>query len=129
MNSKRTQSGITLLGFLFVLIIAGFFIYMAMILVPIYSEYMGVSKSVDDLARQPGAAEKPIDDIRRDIMFKFSLQYVSDDSIKAQQIRVVSVNGLKTLDIAYERRVHFVSNIDFAISFHKTAILSHAANP
>jgi len=129
MNSKRTQSGITLLGFLFVLVIAGFFIYMAMILVPIYSEYMGVSKSADDLARQPGAAEKPIDDIRRDIMFKFSLQYVSDDSIKAQQIRVVPVNGLKTLDIAYERRVHFVSNIDFVISFHKTATLSHAANP
>jgi hypothetical protein len=129
MNAKRSQSGITFLGFLFVLIILGFFAYMAMTLVPIYSEYMGVSKSADDLAKQPGAAEKQIDDIRRDIMFKFSLQYVGDDSIKPQQIRVVPVNGIKTLDIAYERRAHFISNIDFVVAFHKTAILSHAANP
>ncbi len=129
MNSKRTQSGITLLGFLFVLVVAGFFVYMAMILAPIYSEYMGVSKAGDEIAKQPGSAEKSIDDIRREIFFKFSLQYVADASIAQQQVRVVTVNGLKTLDIAYERRVHFISNIDFVISFHKTAALSHAANP
>lgn len=129
MSAKRIQSGITLLGFLFVLLVAGFFVYMAMTLVPIYAEYMGVSKSAEDVAKQQDAVERSIDDIRRDIMFKFSLQYVSNGSVPPQAIRVVTLNGLKTLDIAYERRVHFISNIDFVVVFHKTATLSRVANP
>ena len=126
MHSRRTQSGITLIGFLFMLVVIGFFAYMAMTLFPIYSEYMGVSKSVDDLSKQPGSAEKPIDAIRSDIMFKFSLQYVGDNSVRPQDIKVIPVNGVKTLDVAYERRVHFISNIDFVVFFHKSAPLSHA---
>ncbi len=129
MNSKRTQSGITLIGFLFLLAVIGFFVYMAMILFPVYSEYSGVSKSVETLAKEPGSAEKSLDVVRTELMFKFSLQYVSDGSVPIQAIRVLTVNGLKTLDVAYERRIHFVSNIDFAISFHKTATLSPASSP
>jgi len=129
MNSKRTQSGITLIGFLFLLAVIGFFAYMGMILFPVYSEYSGVSKAVETLAKEPGSAEKSLDVVRTELMFKFSLQYVSDGSVPIQAIRVLTVNGLKTLDVAYERRIHFVSNIDFAISFHKTATLSHVSSP
>ncbi|QBB70641.1 DUF4845 domain-containing protein [Pseudolysobacter antarcticus] len=129
MNSKRTQSGITFIGFLFLLAVIGFFAYMGMILFPVYSEYSGVSKAVETLAKEPSSADKTLDALRSELMFKFSLQYVSDGSVPVQAIRVLTVNGLKTLDVAYERRIHFISNIDFAISFHKTATLSHVSSP
>ena len=36
---KRTQRGITLLGFIIVLAVVGFFAYVGMKLFPMYSEY------------------------------------------------------------------------------------------
>jgi len=42
---KTKQSGVTLIGFLVILLVVGFFGYMAMKLVPSYTEYGGVVKA------------------------------------------------------------------------------------
>jgi len=44
------QSGITLIGFLILLIVVGFFAYAAMKLVPAYVEYFGVVKAMNTVA-------------------------------------------------------------------------------
>ena len=46
MRTQRTQYGITLIGFAMVLIVVGFFAYAAMKLIPVYTEYFGVVKSL-----------------------------------------------------------------------------------
>ncbi len=45
----RKQHGITLIGFAIVLVIVGFFVYAAMKLIPVYTEYFGVVKSMKSL--------------------------------------------------------------------------------
>lgn len=42
MKGRKRSRGITLIGFLMLLGVVGFFGYMAMRLIPMYSEYMGV---------------------------------------------------------------------------------------
>ena len=117
---KTRQSGITLLGFLFILIIAGFFAFMAMKLVPAYAEYMGVVKTLKEAAAEPGEANKPLDQIKRDMSFKGDFQYVSDSTLKNARIRILTGNGTPQLSIQYDRDIPFIYNIDFLLHFEKT---------
>ncbi|HEV7491783.1 MAG TPA: DUF4845 domain-containing protein, partial [Rhodanobacteraceae bacterium] len=78
MNMQRNTRGITLIGFLVVLCVLGFFAYMVMRLMPMYIEYFGVLKAMEMVKNEPGSAQKPIEEIRREIMMKFDTQYVDE---------------------------------------------------
>ncbi len=118
---KSRQSGITLIGFVVILLIAGFFAYMAMKLVPPYMDYMGVSKAMQQVADE-GVNGKTQNDIRRDFMFKLSFQY-ADQVIKPADIHFVRVHDATSMKVAYDQRVHFIYNIDFLLHFEKSVDL------
>jgi uncharacterized protein DUF4845 len=126
MNMQRNNRGLTLIGFLVVLCVAGFFAYLAMRLLPIYVEYFGVVKAMETVKNEPGSAQKSIEEIRRDIMLKFNTQYVDESSVPPQAIQVKREAGGATLRIAYERRVNFMYNIDLVAVFDKSVILRNA---
>lgn len=119
---KSKQAGITLIGFLVVLIVVGFFGYMAMKLVPAYTEYMGVSKAMTQVA-SAGVEGKSLDDIRRDLMFKMGFQYVDDATIKPKDITLDRANNGATLHVAYDKQIPFIYNIDFLLHFEKSVPL------
>ena len=119
----KKQQGITLIGFVFVLAIAGFFAYMAMKLVPAYSEYMGVVKAMKAVATEPDLATKSPQEIQRDLAFKGSFQYVDDKTFSAQNITIKNGPGGGTLQVKYDKDVPFVYNIDFLLHFDKTVPL------
>lgn len=119
---KSKQSGITLIGFLFVLAIAAFFGFMAMKLVPSYVEFMGVNKAMNQVA-SGGVEGKTLDDLRRDLMFKMGFQYVDDATIKPKDITVKRSGNSAQLNVAYDKRVPFMYNIDFLLHFEKSVML------
>jgi len=51
---KRTQGGMTLIGFVLVLGLVGMFLYIGMKVIPMYTEYYAVKKSLDGLSMEPG---------------------------------------------------------------------------
>ena len=118
----QKQSGITLIGFLVVLVVVAFFGFMAMKLVPSYAEFMGVSKAMNQVATA-GTEGRTLDDIRRDLMFKLGFQYVDDATIKPKDITISRANNAALLKIAYDKRVPFMYNIDFMLHFEKTVPL------
>ncbi|SFS15330.1 protein of unknown function [Dyella sp. OK004] len=119
---KSKQSGITLIGFLIVLIVAAFFGYMAMKLVPAYAEFMGVNKAMNQVA-SGGMEGKTLEDIRRDLMFKMGFQYVDDATIKPKDITIDRKNNAAQLHISYDKRIPFMYNIDFLLHFEKSVAL------
>jgi Tfp pilus assembly major pilin PilA len=126
MNAHRYTQGITLIGFLILLCVAGFFAYVVMKLVPVYVEYFGVVKSMEQIKDEPGAAQKSIEEIRRDLNVKFDLQYVDEKDIPPQAIQLKREATGPTLRIAYEKRVPFMYNIDLVASFDKSVNLTNA---
>jgi len=120
---QRKVRGITLIGFLILLCVAGFFAYMAMRLIPMYIEYYGVVKAMEMVKNEPGSAQKSVEEIRRDLNAKFDTQYVDDNSVPPQAISVKRESGGATLRIAYEKRVNFMYNIDIVGVFDKSVIL------
>ena len=119
---KSKQSGITLIGFLVVLIVVGFFGFMAMKLIPAYTEFMGVNKAMNDIAT--GSMEgKTLDDVRRDLMKKMDFQYVDDATIKPKDITIKREGNAAQLSVTYDKRVPFMYNIDFLLHFEKSVAL------
>lgn len=116
---KSKQSGITLIGFIVVLAVAGFFAYMAMKLVPAYSEYMGVVKAMNQTATE-GVDGKSLDQIRRELIRKLDFQYVDDATIRPSDISMGQGASGNELRVSYDKDVPFMYNIDFLIHFEKS---------
>ena len=120
---KTKQSGVTLIGFLVILLVVGFFGYMAMKLVPAYTEYGGVVKAMNGIASE-GTNGKSPDGIRRDLMYKLSMQYVDDSTIQPGDITITHDNGgTSMLNVTYDKDVPFMYNIDFLLHFSKSVPL------
>jgi hypothetical protein len=120
---KSKQSGVTLIGFLFIMVIVGFFAFMAMKLFPSYSEYMGVVKAMNQVATE-GTNGKSLDDIRRGLMFKMGFQYVDDSTVKPNDITIThDAGGTSFLNVDYDKKIPFMYNIDFLLHFDKSVQL------
>lgn len=126
MKAHRYSRGITLIGFLILLCVAGFFAYVVMKLVPVYVEYFGVVKAMEQIKNEPGAAQKSVEEIRRDLNVKFDLQYVDEKDIPPSAIQLKREATGPVLRIAYEKRVPFMYNIDLVASFDKSVNLTNA---
>ncbi|RDI97100.1 DUF4845 domain-containing protein [Dyella solisilvae] len=119
---KSKQTGITLIGFLFMLVIAGFFGFMAMKLVPAYTEFLGVTKAMNQEAAD-GVQGKSLASVRGDLMKKMDFQYVGDDTIGSKNITIKRENNTAQLNISYDKRIPFMYNIDFLLHFEKSVTL------
>jgi len=116
---KSKQAGITLIGFLVVLAVVVFFAYMAMKLVPSYTEYMGVVKAMEQVSSE-GVDGKSLDEIRRELLFKLGFQYVDDATIHPSDITIGQGASGNELHVSYDKDVPFMYNIDFLIHFDKS---------
>ena len=109
------QRGITLVSFIIVLVIVGFFVYMGMVLGPSYSEYYGVVKSMKDLASQPESDKFDKAKLQSNLQRYFDVGYV--DSVQAKQLTLTRAKDKNEIDLNYEVRKPFIYNIDFVIKF------------
>lgn len=122
---RHRQDGITLIGFIFVLIIAGFFALMALKLVPAYIEYFGVVKAMNQLAEEPGAANMSLTQVRGNLDFKASFQYVDGDTLSnGKAVQLDRQKGKTNLVVDYNKTIPFVYNISFLLHFNKTVSLT-----
>ncbi len=67
MRLHHKARGITLIGFVILLAVVGFFVYLGMRLVPVYLEYMNVVKSMEQVRSEPGMAQASPEQIRRSL--------------------------------------------------------------
>lgn len=124
MRTRNKVEGITLIGFAILLAVAGFFAYLAMRLIPMYVEYFGVLKAMDQLRQDPRAASMGLAEARAELSLKFNTQYVDETSVPPQAISLKKEGGASTLRISYEKRVPFIYNIDLIGTFDKSINLS-----
>jgi len=118
---KRYHSGMTLIGFVFVLIVAGFFAFLIMRLFPVYSEYYSVVSSMKGIQSEAGVATMSPAKIRDLLSRRFLVNYVT--SVKPENIKIDRKNGYN-LTIQYEVRKPLMYNLDFVAKFEKTVELT-----
>ena len=128
MNSSRFQRGITLLGFIIVLAIAGFFAFLGMKIGPAYLEYMNVVTAMKGVAAEPGAATWSAAQIKKALEKRLYINYVNEKHVGLNNFEIKRQGGNQTLRVVYEVREDLIYNLDYVASFEKTINLTRSGN-
>jgi hypothetical protein len=107
---KRTQSGMTLIAFVIVLAVVGLFAYVAMKLVPMYSEYYAVKQALKGLASEPGIADRDPAKIQDLFFRRLYISYAED--VKPEHVKITRVDNGWKMDVNYEVRKPMIANLD-----------------
>ena len=119
---KRTQRGMTLLSFVIVLAVVGFFAYVGMKLFPMYSEYYSVRSAMKGLANEPGIANT---DPRKIQDLFFRRLYISySENVKPEHVKLKRVGAGWQMDVQYEVRKELIGNLDVVGKFESTQMLT-----
>ena len=109
------QRGITLVSFIIVLIVIGFFVYMGMVLGPSYSEYYGVVKSMKSLAAESDSEKADLTKLQNNLQKYFDVGYV--ESVQGKNLKLIRNKSQNEINLNYEVRRPFIYNIDFVMKF------------
>ena len=125
---KRTQRGITLLGFIIVLAVVGFFAYVGMKLFPMYQEYYAVRSAMKSLAKEPGVGSMEPARIQ-DLFFK-RLYINYSENVKPSHLKIERTDSGFKATVDYEVRKPLLYNLDVVGKFHaEQAVVRGAATP
>ena len=125
---KRMQHGMTLLSFVIVLGVVGFFAYIGMKLFPMYSEYYSVRQAIRGLQAEPGIANRDPGRIKDLFFRRLKISYsdnVKPDNVKLQRLES-GVGWEMTVD--YEVRKPLVGNLDVVGKFHADEKLTNVGD-
>ena len=122
---KRTQGGMTMLGFLITLSVVIMFIFCGMKIVPMYIEYYSVKKMLATISGNPEAASASKDKIRG--LFARSLQIDYVKIIKPEMLKIETTESGYNLVVDYERREELIANLDVVAKFRAEQALVRGA--
>ncbi|VAW43659.1 hypothetical protein MNBD_GAMMA02-1028 [hydrothermal vent metagenome] len=119
MRSLKKAKGFTLIGFIFVLGILGFFLFAGMQIGPVYMDHMSVMKAMKTAASE-GANQSPAE-IKSRISKLLYISYV--DQAKAKDFKIIRGNG-REIQVKYQVEKEFFYNLSFLMRFEDTVPLN-----
>ena len=120
---KRTQGGMTLIGFVIVLGVIGFFAYIAMRLVPMYSEYYAVKQALKGLEAEPGIANRDPAKIQDLFFRRLYISYA--ENVKPANVEIERIESGWEMHVVYEVRKPLIGNLDVVGKFDVTERLTN----
>lgn len=117
MQTLKSQRGMTAIGWLIVLGLIGFFVLLALRMIPSYLEFATVSSSLESLQNEPGMANKTPQDIRTMLDKRFDINAVN--SITAKDVAVQNQGSSFLVGVDYEVRMPVLGNVDVVMTFAK----------
>ncbi|MGB9428366.1 MAG: DUF4845 domain-containing protein [Gammaproteobacteria bacterium] len=121
MQSKRHQSGLTLISWIILIALVAFAFWFGFSLFPLYMQYYNISSSVQSSVQDITVGETP-QQILHSMDMRFTINAVQDPSLTPEKVVTVapSPNGeglILTLD--YDARTSFIGNVYLLAHFHK----------
>jgi Tfp pilus assembly major pilin PilA len=123
----RKQRGITLMGFIMVATIAGFFALMGFKLFPAYSEYYGVVQAMKSVAALPGSGNMDPEELKKALQKRFDVGYV--DTVEGKNATFIHATTGNQLNMNYEYRKPLFYNLDYVAKFDYTVTLNNQTAP
>ncbi len=122
MQYRHKQSGVTFWGFALVAFLIVFFVLLTLKLVPPYIENAKVRTALENVVKQPNAANMTKVEIVDALQRRFDVDDVSRANLKTDLTITKSADGRSTkLRIAYEVRVPLAYNISALLTFDENA--------
>ena len=122
---KRTQGGMTLIGFIIVLAVAGVFIYTGMKVIPMYSEYYAVKQALAGLSEEPEITQKSPAQIQDLFFRRLYISYA--ENVKPANVKIARKDAGYLMTVDYEVRKPLIANLDVVGKFNTEQELPRGA--
>ncbi len=116
MAMRHTQQGMTMIGWLVLLVLIGFLTLIALRLIPGYMEFYTILQSVESVHGQ-ATPETTAAQIRSDLSKRFNVNDV--ESVSPRDLIIKRQDGVLTIHVMYEFRVSMMGNVDAVIVFDR----------
>jgi len=116
----QKQQGMTLIGWVLVLALIGFFATLAIRLVPMYQEYYGLIKVMESMRTELKQNNLSKNQVELLLYKKFDTGYIK--SVKKENMEILRGKNsayITKIIIDYEVRKPFIAQIDLIGHFHK----------
>ena len=122
---KRTQGGMTLIGFIIVLAVAGVFIYTGMKVIPMYSEYYAVKQALAGLSEEPEITQKSPAQVQDLFFRRLYISYA--ENVKPANVKIARKDAGYLMTVDYEVRKPLIANLDVVGKFNTEQELRRGA--
>lgn len=121
--TRKSQSGLSLIGVMFVGAMLGAIVLLGLKLVPVLTEYHGIKRSIAAVAGEADPQNASVPQLRN----AFSKRATVDDitSISPADLDITKEDGRIVISVDYSRKVHLFSNVSLVIDFSATTGSSH----
>ena len=117
MTLPARQSGLTMIGFLFVLVVVLIAALLAFRVIPAYIEYFSVQKALQGALNDSNDLTRA--DVMRRIERRLGAEYI--DSVHANEIEVTRANNVTTASVAWQNKLHLLGNASLLLEFDASA--------
>ena len=114
---RRTQLGLTMIGFLFVAAVVLVVALLAFRMIPAYIEWYTIQKALE--AAIHDVTEPTLPAIRRAMDRKLSADYA--DAIQAKDVEVTRQGNVITASVSWQKKLPLVSNVSLLLDFDASA--------
>ncbi len=115
MKMRHRQSGMSILGMLFIGIMVGFFVMVGLRMSPSYFEYLTIKDAVTKTATEYDADKKTLRQLRTRVTNLFITNQVY--GYDPDDVKIYRKDGKTYIDANYEARIHVVGRIDAVMNF------------
>lgn len=124
-NNPHRQQGLTLISWLFVMALIGFFVILTLRMFPIYTNHFNIEGSLKSLAEEDNLYNMRKDQILELLERRMHINRV--EVFKKEHFTIdLKNNGNKVFKIAYEDRRPIMANIDVVVSFSDEIIVTQS---
>jgi len=116
-RARRTQQGLSMIGFLFVAAVVLVVALLAFRMIPAYIEWYTIQKALE--AAIHDVTEPTLPAIRRAMDRKLSADYA--DAIQAKDVEVTRQGNVITASVSWQKKLPLVSNVSLLLDFDASA--------
>ena len=118
MRTIRRQSGLTIIGFLFVVAVALVVTVVGFRVLPAYIEYFSVKGALNQTLSEVQDLNNP-NELRKAFQKRADAGYI--ESVGGRDIELAKVGNYYVATVAWTRKLHLVSNVSLLIEFEVRA--------
>lgn len=115
---RSRQRGATTLGMLCIVAVLGFGVYGVIRLVPLYMEYLAVSRALEQTAKESSGSPTSPQQLRTSLDRRWTVEDIK--SIEVRQIEIKKAGNGYSMRAWYRAEAPFVANVSLAADFDKT---------
>jgi Domain of unknown function (DUF4845) len=115
---QKRQYGMTFIGLLCILALAGVVVYAGVRLTPVYLNYMKIARTLESVAAEAKGDNPDPAAIRNLIDRHFNIEDPSIVTVK--DIEITKDEGGVEMHVAYDDTVPYVANVSLSVHFDKT---------